>query len=122
MYFGHFHLCLILIFYFPILQDNATTYYLVPSYPVIQLLLVLSAAFSFIGIFQFKKRKRQLIISLSSRMLITISLFLIIFLYKEDKQFGSGLFFMILPFIFLVLASYFIRIDEKLVRSADRLR
>ena len=104
--------CLILVFYFPILENNSRTYFLVVDYPVLQLLILLSATSSFIAIFQFKRMKRQLLISLFSRVLITISLLLIIFLFKEDKEFSNGLFFMIVPFIFLVLATYFIKRDN----------
>ena len=57
-----------------------------------------------------------------SRLMITISVLLIIFLYKEDKMFGLGMILLVIPFILLLLANVFIKKDDKLVSSADRIR
>ncbi|MEE2953948.1 MAG: DUF4293 family protein [Bacteroidota bacterium] len=115
-------LSLILIFYFPVLLDAHGTYLLKDNFSFVRLLLLLSAGLSFFAIFQFKNRKRQILIALFSRLMITISLFLIIVIHKQDKEFDSGLFLLIVPFLLLWLATYYIKKDEKIVRSADRLR
>ena len=63
-----------------------------------------------------------MLIALFSRLMITISLFLIIIIYKNDKEFDSGLFLLVVPFLLLWLASYYIKKDEKLIRSSNRIR
>ena len=113
---------LVLIFYFPVLVDMNGAYFLKDNFSFVRWLLLLSATLSFFAIFQFKNRKRQMLISLLSRLMITISLFLIIVIHKDDKEFDSGLFLLVIPFLLLWLASYYIKKDEKLIRSADRIR
>ena len=54
--------------------------------------------------------------------MITISLVLIVFFNKNDKDIGLGTILLIVPFISLIIANYFIKKDEELVRSSDRIR
>jgi hypothetical protein len=54
--------------------------------------------------------------------MITIAFFLIIFLHKKDNIIAIGMFLLILPFVSLIAANFFIKKDEKLVRSSDRIR
>ena len=82
----------------------------------------LSAALSIFAIFQFKTRKRQQLIASFSRLMITIAFFLIVFLHSEDKSFWIRYDIIIMPFITLIAANFFINRDEKLVNSADRIR
>ena len=86
------------------------------------LLLLISTLLALFAIFQFKNRLRQLMIVSFSRLSIAISFFLLI-IFKEDGNelyYGGSL--LILPYIILLLSAYFIKKDEKLVRSADRIR
>ena len=53
--------------------------------------------------------------------MITIVL-LIVFLYREDRIFAFGMLLLIIPFLLLILANVFIKKDENLVKSADRIR
>ena len=86
------------------------------------LLLYTSTLLALFGIFQFKNRLRQLMIVYLSRLSIAIS-FLIFILFKEDEnQLYYGSFLLILPYIILFFSAYFIKKDETLVRSADRIR
>ena len=86
------------------------------------LLLYISTILALFAIFQFKNRIRQLMIVYLSRLCIAIS-FLIFILFKEDEnQLYYGSFLLILPYIILFFSAYFIKKDEKLVRSADRIR
>ena len=116
-------ICSITIIYtFPVLQDETTSYFLKGHFPYARLFVFLSAASSIFAIFQFRTRKRQQLIASFSRLMITIAVFLIIFLHREEKVLGLGMILLIVPFITLVMANFFINRDEKLVKSADRIR
>jgi hypothetical protein len=121
-------LVIIIIVYsdnFPIYQKEVDLYFLTDhEFLYARLCLVFSAALSVLAIFQFKNRKRQLLLSGFARFLITISFALIVFLYGNvgERDFSLGTLLLIIPFIFLVVANFFIKKDEKLVKSADRIR
>jgi len=82
----------------------------------------LSAALSIFAIFQFKNRKRQQLIASISRLMITVAFFLIVFSHREEEVFGIGMILLLVPYITLIAANFFIKKDEKLVKSADRIR
>ena len=113
---------IIIIYKFPILESENVSYYLSNHFPSVRLLILFSAALSIFSIFQFRNTKRQKMISNIARLLITIVLVLTVFVYKEDKNIGIGLLLLIIPFIFLLIANFLIRKDEKLIESADRIR
>lgn len=121
-------LCIIIIVYseyFPIYQYEEKPYFLkMDDFLYARLCLVFSAALSVLAIFQFKNRKRQLLLSGFARFLITVSFALIVFLYHSagEKIYSSGTLLLIIPFISLFAANFFIKKDEKLVKSADRIR
>ena len=73
------------------------------------------------SIFQFKNRNKQLLLNQFSKLSLSISFF-IIFIQKGDMLPAKGLFLFILPYILLIIANWFIKKDEKLVKSADRIR
>ena len=73
------------------------------------------------SILQFKNRTKQLLLNQFSKLSLSISFF-IIFIQKEDMFPAKGLFLFILPYILLIIANRFIKKDEKLVKSADRIR
>ena len=54
--------------------------------------------------------------------MITVALLLLVFVYREDSFFDSGLLLLIIPFMALIAANFFIKKDEKLIQSADRIR
>ena len=78
-------LCIIIIAYsdyFPIYINKTEPIYLNENELLsVRLCLVFSALLSVLAIFQFKNRKRQLLLSSFARFLITISFALIVFLY-----------------------------------------
>jgi len=111
-----------IIYTFPVLQNDSSSYLLANHFTYARLFVFLSSGLSFLAIFQFKNRKRQQLIASFARLMITIAFFLIVFIYKEDEMFGVGLILLVIPFISLILANFFIKKDEKLVRSADRIR
>ena len=116
-------ICLVaIVFYFPVLQNQDISFILTEDFPIVRLLLFLSSGLSIFAIFQFKNRKRQIFISAVTRFVISIAFFLLLFLYSEGNQFGLGAILLIVPFISLIAANFFIKKDEKLVKSADRIR
>lgn len=123
LFFFFSAICSITIVYtFPVLQDETTSYLLKEHFSYARLFVFLSAALSIFAIFQFKNRKRQQLIASVARLMITIAFFLIIFLHREEEAFGIGMILLIVPFITLIAANFFIKKDEKLVKSADRIR
>ena len=110
---------LVILFYAPIFTEEKIRM-IDLQYP--SLLLLLSTLLALFAIFQFKNRLRQLMIVNLSRLSIAISFFLLIIFKEEENQLYYGSFLLILPYIILLISSYFIKKDEKLVRSADRIR
>ena len=123
LFFFFSAICLIAIVYnFPILQDTNVSYLLSEHFLPVRLIIFFSTALSIFAIFQFKNRNRQKFIATIARFLITVALILIVFVYREDKTIGIGLLLLIIPFLSLIAANFFIKKDEKLVQSADRIR
>ena len=112
----------IIIYMFPVLEQGDIKYLLKDHYPYAEFCLFLSAALSFFAISQFRNRKRQQIIAYGARLMITIANALIVFLYREDEAVGIGLILFLVPFVLLLAANFFIKKDERLVKSADRIR
>ena len=73
------------------------------------------------SILQFKNRTKQLLLNQFSKLSLSISFF-IIFIKKGEMLPAKGLFLFILPYVLLIIANRFIKKDEKLVKSADRIR
>tara|TARA_B110000908_G_C10013092_1_gene339453 strand:+ start:148 stop:540 length:393 start_codon:yes stop_codon:yes gene_type:complete len=123
LFFFFSAICSITIVYtFPVLQDETTSYLLKEHFSDARLFVFLSAALSIFAIFQFKNRIRQQIIASIARLMITIAFFLIAFLHREEQVFGLGMILLVVPFVALIVANFFIKKDEKLVKSADRIR
>ncbi len=111
-----------IVYFFPVLQQESIDYFLKDHFPYARFCVFSSAALSIFAIFQFKTRKRQQLIASFSRLMITIAFFLIVFLHSDEKGFGLGMMLLVVPFISLLAANFFISRDEKLVNSADRIR
>ena len=131
LFFFFSAICSVTIVYaFPVLQYESTDYLLteftVAGVPMASFFVFLSAALSVFAIFQFKNRKRQQLIAYVARLMITITFLLIVFLHQEEgaeeRAFGIGLFLFFIPYLALFLAGYFVKKDEKLVKSGDRVR
>ncbi|HIE74517.1 MAG TPA: DUF4293 family protein, partial [Flavobacteriales bacterium] len=71
--------------------------------------------------FQFRNRNRQIIINQISKLFLSIAFIIIIF-QRGELNFAIGLFLFIIPYLLIILANYLIKKDEKLVKSADRIR
>ena len=125
LFFFFSAICSITIVYtFPVLESETTniSFLLKDNFADARLFLFLSAALSLFAIFQFKKRNVQQLIASIARFMITIAFFLIVFLHRNEEVFGIGMILLIVPFISLIAANFFIKQDEKLVKSADRIR
>ncbi len=119
--FSSFFLVLI-IYKFPVLIDNENNSFFIESLNLIKWLLFLSVIMSTYAIFEFKNLQRQKIITYFSRLIITLVLVLIIFVYKQENELAIGFFLFIIPFILLLLANIYIKKDQKKISSADRIR
>ena len=123
LFFFFSAICSVAIVYaFPVLQDESKSYLLKEHFSEARLFAFLSVALSVVAIFQFRNRKRQQLIAYVARLMITIAFLLIVFLHREERNFGIGLFLFFIPYLILFLAGYFVKKDEKLVKSADRVR
>ena len=105
LFFFFSAICSVTIVYvFPVLQDESTSYLLKEHFAEARLFVFLSAALSVFAIFQFRDRKRQQLIAYVARLMITIAFLLIVFLHKEEnveaRAFGIGLFLFFIPLIF----------------------
>ena len=115
-------LSLIILFYAPVLfnQEGQTLILKNLRFPAIFLLI--SVLLSFFSIFHYKNRIKQLKLVSFARVAITFS-FLLLFFTKDDSyQIYYGGLLLIIPYVILILSAYFIKKDEKLVKSADRIR
>tara|TARA_Y100001978_G_C23628903_1_gene402388 strand:- start:10 stop:411 length:402 start_codon:yes stop_codon:yes gene_type:complete len=116
---------LVIVYYFPLLKDssNNVEYYLKNSSSILRYMIFGASILSVFAIFQFRNRNKQKIIVRISRLLITISLLLILFVETtEVKKVASGTLLLVIPFIFLVLANFFINKDQKLIDESERIR
>jgi len=101
--------------------DNVKNIFYLLAIQVVFAILVLFSLFS------YKNRKRQIILGGINSLIGSIFLILTFFITKEVSQSNDGNyhigFFLPLAAIFLnILANRFIKKDDKLVRSLDRIR
>ena len=112
---------LIIVFYFPVLQNGDIYVFLKETLSYARLCVFLSVGLNIFSIFQFRNRNRQIIINQISKLFLAFAFIIIIF-QRGDLNFTIGLFLFIIPYLMIILANYLIRKDEKLVKSADRIR
>ncbi len=100
-------------------------------YGISGILAVLAIIVAVFEIFRFKNRLTQIKLGLLNSLLITGSLITLVILSYYDQQelmpdirgvYQPGLFMPAAALIFNSLANRYIRKDEKLVRSVDRIR
>ena len=112
---------LIIVFYFPVLQNGDIYVFLKETLSYARLCVFLSVGLNIFSIFQFRNRNRQIIINQISKLFLSIAFIIIIF-QRGELNFTIGLFLFIIPYLLIILANYLIRKDDKLVKSADRIR
>jgi len=113
---------LVILFYAPVYITTEGDVIIMNELQYPSLFLMLSILLSIFSIFQFKNRLRQIKIVSFARTAITVSFFLFIFTRDESLEVYYGGSLLIIPYIILFLSAYFIKKDEKLVKSADRIR
>ena len=111
----------VIIVNFPILINNTDKYY-IENFPLIKYIMLSSIFLTTYSIFQYKKIKRQRLLVSFSRLIITIGIILIVVLYKKDYDLELGFYLLLIPFIFLLISDFLIKKDQKLIKSADRIR
>ena len=111
----------VIIVNFPILINNTDKYY-IENFPLIKYIMLASVFLTTFSIFQYKKLKRQRLLVSFSRLIITIGIILIVVLYKKDYDLELGFYLLLTPFIFLLISDFLIKKDQKLIKSADRIR
>ena len=112
---------LVILFEVPVflLAENEI---LMTKFRLPSLFLLLSILLSIYTILKFNNRLLQIRLVSFARISISIS-FVFLFLEKGDnKEMYFGIFLLIIPYTILLLSAYFIKKDEKLVKSADRIR
>ena len=111
----------VIIVNFPILKNNADNFY-IENFPIIKYIMLSSIFLTTFSIFQYKNLKRQRLLVSFSRLIVTIGIILIIVLYKKDYDLELGFYLLLTPFIFLLISDFLIKKDQKLIKSADRIR
>jgi uncharacterized membrane-anchored protein len=97
----------------------------------IALLAIVSAGLAIFSIFQYKNRTKQMFVNMINSLVLVVNLALIIWISHsanqvfnptEDGTFVFGFYAIFGGMIMNLLANRFIRKDELLVRSVDRIR
>lgn len=119
---------IIMFLWFPIILDGEGTAIVQRDEPLVLGLLAGTILLSFVSIFSFKNRKRQMGLNRFNILLHVILLgvfaYQLLMLSGEitiSKK-GIGVFIPVVSIVFLVLANKAIKRDENLVKSVDRLR
>ena len=112
---------LIMIFYVPIFELESKEMF-ASDFLWAKVFLFISTLLSLISITLYKNRKKQILLCSFSRTQITIALILLLFMYKKQMNVKIELLLFAIPYLLLILSSYFIKRDDKLVKSSDRIR
>ena len=112
---------LIMIFFVPIFEIGSKEMF-ASDFLWAKVFLFISAFLSLISINLYKSRKKQILLCSFSRTQITIALILLLFMYKKQMNVKIELLLFAIPYLLLILSSYFIKRDDKLVKSSDRIR
>ena len=112
---------LIMIFFVPVFEIESKEMF-ASDFLWAKVFLFISALLSLISIISYKNRKKQILLCSFSRTQITIALILLLFIYKKELNVKIELLLYAIPYLLLILSSYFIKKDEKLVKSSDRIR
>ena len=114
---------IVIIYYVPVLKNDINEFLLKDHFVYSRVSLFFSSILSIYSIFLYKNLKKQKLMSSFARLMVTISLFLLVYVDSQKKlMIDTGFFLLILPFIFLFVANLYIKRDQKLIKSADRIR
>ena len=111
----------IMIFFVPIFELESKEMF-ASDFLWAKVFLFISTLLSLISITLYTNRKKQILLCSFSRTQITIALILLLFMYKKQMNVKIELLLFAIPYLLLILSSYFIKRDDKLVKSSDRIR
>ena len=111
----------IMIFFVPIFELESKEMF-ASDFLWAKVFLFISTLLSLISITLYKNRKNQILLCSFSRTQITIALILLLFMYIKQMNVKIELLLFAIPYLLLILSSYFIKRDDKLVKSSDRIR
>ena len=111
----------IMIFFVPIFELESKEMF-ASDFLWAKVFLFISTLLSLISITLYKNRKNQILLCSFSRTQITIALILLLFMYKKQMNIKIEILLFAIPYLLLILSSYFIKRDDKLVKSSDRIR
>ena len=111
----------IMIFFVPVFELESKEMF-ASDFLWAKVFLFISTLLSLISITLYKNRKKQILLCSFSRTQITIALILLLFMYKKQMNVKIELLLFAIPYLLLILSSYFIKKDDKLVKSSDRIR
>ena len=108
-------------YFLPVLISNEGEVFFTHQYLYSHITILVSSFLLIYSIFLFKNRKKQLLFNQISKFLLSATFF-ILFFTKGELFPARGMFVFIIPYVLILLANRFIKKDEKLVQSADRIR
>ena len=108
-------------YFLPVLISKEGEVFFTYNYIYAHTSILVSSFLLLYSIFLFKNRKKQLLFNQISKFLLSITFF-ILFFTKGELFPARGMFVFIIPYVLILLANKFIKKDEKLVQSSDRIR
>ena len=108
-------------YFLPVLISQEGEVFFTYHYIYAHTSILVSSFLLLYSIFLFKNRKKQLLFNQISKFLLSITFF-ILFFTKGELFPARGMFVFIIPYVLILLANKFIKKDEKLVQSSDRIR
>ncbi len=108
-------------YFLPVLISKEGEVFFTHHFIYAHVTILVSSFLLLYSIFLFKIRKKQLLFNQISKFFLSVTFF-ILFFTKGELFPTRGMFVFIIPYVLILLANKFIKKDEKLVQSADRIR
>ena len=108
-------------YFLPVLISKEGEIFFTYHFLYAHITILVSSFLLLYSIFLFKNRKKQILFNQVSKFLLSITFFILFFTRGELFP-DRGMFVFIIPYVLILLANRFIKKDEKLVQSADRIR
>lgn len=109
-----------IVSYVPVLKSSDSSVF-IADFMIGQIAAFIALFLCLYSIFQFKNRSKQLFLNQLAKLALSIAFFSV-FIQRAELEPDKGLFLFALPYFLLIIANYFIKKDNKLVQSADRIR
>ena len=112
---------LAITYFLPVILKNDSLLFYTYESVFAHISSLISVVLLLYSIFLFSNRKKQLLINNIAKFFLSATFF-ILFFTKGEGMPKEGMFVFIIPYILILLANRFIKKDERLVQSADRIR